>query len=119
MKKLDKMTSEEYFKLYREKLKDLENIRMTAAKYKKKLSELREESDSLSIEISKMKILMTIMIDEGLDPAEAILRHNSDELAHIHRNFWSDKSNFEFKIDDTSIDAIYTISPITIFKDNQ
>lgn len=88
------MTSEEYFNLYREKVKEHAELGKVASVYKKKIESLREQSSHLSREISKMKILMTIMIDQGIDPAEALLRYNADELPHnMNPGFWSIESS--------------------------
>ena len=64
----------EYFEEYRNKISAMAELHTEMDLLKNRIDELRKNSASLSREIEGMRRIITVMIDQGMDPVEAKLR---------------------------------------------
>ena len=81
------MSSDDYFKSYRHKLRELENYKDTINKLNIEVASIRNKVIGLQNECIKMRTIITIMIEEGIDDVEARLR---DEKSTV--SLWESES---------------------------
>ena len=81
------MSSEEYFKSYRDKLKQLENYETDVKNLNLEVASIRNKIMSLQTECVKMRSIITVMIEEGIDHVEARLRDDTSVVS-----LWDDES---------------------------
>jgi len=70
----DNDTTLEYFKEYRAKISEMKELQQEADRLKDMVDLIRKKSVNLSREIEGMRHIITVMIDQGMDPVEAKLR---------------------------------------------
>lgn len=97
----------DYFEEYRKKKRELESLADEHQRIKTVADEIRTKARNLEEEIASMKRIMTLMIDNGIDPVEAKLKTEPSSLVD---SFW-DSRIYDDTIQDLSIsssDCVYT-----------
>lgn len=104
----------DYFEEYRAKKRELDALADEYARLKNIAEKTRIKARNLEQEISSMKRIMTIMIDDGIDPVEAKLKNDPSTLVDSiwDRNVYDDTIH-ELTISPSS--SIYS-SAIDIYK---
>ena len=82
--------TEKYFEEYRKNKLKVQELTNGIKDAKAKVEELTAQRDHLNNEIHTMQLIITDMIDSGLDPVESKLKHDNN----VYRNnMWDDRFN--------------------------
>lgn len=80
------MSSEDYFKSYRDKLRELEDYRAKVNLMQVEVANIRKTIVCMQNECIKMRSIITIMIEEDIDDVEAKLRGETSTVS-----LWDDE----------------------------
>ena len=84
------MTSDpslDYFEQYREKIREIKVLEEQVSNLQEQINSRRSNIKSLNTEVNGMRRIITVMIDQGMDPVEAKLRTDDDDRQD---NLWRD-----------------------------
>lgn len=70
----------DYFEQYRNKLRTLEESKSNIARLRGEIDRAIDACKKINSEISSMRRIITLMVDTGMDPVEAKLRHDPSDL---------------------------------------